>query len=118
MTFLVPMKLAGGMNVRDSHWRQRARRVKQERACVAAFAPLPYVWKQLAAESETFRITLTRVAPRRMDSDGWVARAKGVRDEVARLLGIDDGSSRLLWLYAQERGAVRQNGVRITVEAT
>lgn len=116
MTFTVPIRPKGGMNVRDGHWAARAKRVKAERAAVAAYAPLPWVWRQLAAESDSFRVTLLRVSPRRMDDDGWVSNAKAVRDEVARLLGIDDGSPRLVWHYGQERGEVRQHLVRITVE--
>lgn len=117
MTFDVPIRLGGGMNVRDGHWAQRAKRVKAERAAVSAFAPLPHVWHHLAKESVFFRVTLTRVAPRRMDSDGWVARAKGVRDEVARLMGIDDGDERLSWWYAQMKDVPGRYAVRIAVEA-
>lgn len=115
MQFDVPIRLTGGLNARDGHWSGRAKRVKAERKCVAAFAPLPYVWRQLAMEAERFTITLTRVSPRAMDDDGWVGRAKGIRDEVARLLGIDDGSPRLTWRYRQAKGAPHQHKVEVHV---
>lgn len=38
---------------------------------------------------------------------GWF---KAVRDAIAALLGIDDGSSRLTWVYQQEKPVV--NAVR------
>lgn len=114
MTFEVPIDPHGGLNARE-HWAQRSKRVKAERKCVAAFAPLPYVWKSLAQEAESFRVTLTRIAPRRLDSDNWVGRAKAVRDEVARMLGINDGSERVLWEYSQERDGKR-HAVRVVVE--
>jgi hypothetical protein len=60
-------------------------------------------------------VTITRIAPRRFDSDGIPASAKAVRDGVADALGIDDGDDRIVWLYAQRKGGVRVYGVEIAI---
>lgn len=114
MTFEIPLKLSGSLNSRE-HWRRRAKRVKAERNIVAAYSPLPHVWRALAAEAERFTITLTRIAPRTLDDDNLVGRMKATRDEVARLLGIDDGSPRLTWLYRQTKGEAHQHAVTVHV---
>jgi hypothetical protein len=50
-------------------------------------------------------VTLTRVGPGRIDSDGSVASLKSVRDQVARYLGVDDADSpSLRWEYRKQRG--------------
>lgn len=51
-------------------------------------------------------ITLTRVAPRRLDSDNLAGSFKAVQDEVAALMGIDDGDPRITWVYAQRSPSV------------
>jgi hypothetical protein len=54
-----------------------------------------------------------RVAPRRLDDDNAVAAMKGVRDEVARWLRVDDGSARVRFVVQQDPGPY---AVRIVVE--
>lgn len=78
------------------HWRHRQRRAKLQRAMAKTALgadikgpPPPYV------------ITLTRIGPRKLDSDNLAGSAKAVRDGVADWLGIDDGDSRLTWEYQQ-----------------
>lgn len=58
-------------------------------------------------------VTLTRIAPRELDSDNWAYAAKGLRDGVASVLGIDDGSKLIRWIYEQEHG--KDYAVRVTV---
>jgi len=48
-------------------------------------------------------VRLTRVGPRRLDSDNLAAALKHVRDGVADALGVDDGDPRLEWIYDQQR---------------
>jgi hypothetical protein len=60
-------------------------------------------------------ITLTRIAPRRLDSDNLARSLKAVRDGIADAIGVDDGDPRLEWRYAQEQGAVREYAVRVEV---
>ena len=95
----VDIRTVPGMNVRE-HWRARARRVKAERAAVAwmlAGKPKPSV---------PCIVTLTRVAPSNgLDDDNLAGALKGVRDQVAEWLGVDDKRSDLVrYVSAQRRG--------------
>ena len=66
-------------------------------------------------KSGTVAITLTRIAPRVLDTDNLASAMKAVRDGVADALGVDDGSSRLTWRYAQEKGKTREYAVRVEI---
>jgi hypothetical protein len=95
-----------------THWRQRQKRAKAQRLLasrvlgprVAAVKPqLPLA------------VTITRIAPRPLDSDNAVGSAKHVRDGVADALGINDGDPRVTWVVRQERGAPKTYAVRVEV---
>lgn len=99
------------LNVREHHY-ARARRVSAERLATAA--ALCAVDATAFRAAPAVRVTLTRVAPRLLDSDNMVGGLKGVRDEVAKWLKKSDApGSGVEWIYSQERGAV---GVRIELE--
>jgi hypothetical protein len=105
----IPMRLPSAANLRE-HWRARHRRVKAQRATVAAFLggrPRP---------SLPAVVTLTRVSPRPLDGDNLQGAFKGVRDQVAAWFGIDDASSWVTWAYAQRRGAVGEYGIELRFE--
>lgn len=96
-SIVVPISTPSAPNLRE-HWAVRARRVRMQRAAVgwtwraaglSRSAPLPCV------------VTLTRINRRRLDDDNLRGALKAVRDEVARLLGVDDGSDQIEWRYAQ-----------------
>ena len=61
------------------------------------------------------QITLTRIAPRRLDDDNLASGFKATRDGVADWLGIDDGAKRLEWRYAQRKGRPGQLGAEVVV---
>jgi hypothetical protein len=93
------MRTINPLNQREL-WQQRARRVRDERlhAAVALHGAerpaLPCV------------VTFTRVAPSNgLDCDALPASCKGVRDQVAQWLGVDDRDPRVRWVYEQRRGA-------------
>jgi hypothetical protein len=108
MIALVPIRTGTGMNAREHHM-SRSRRVKAERAHTAIALmqhkppPLPCA------------VLLTRIAPSSgLDDDNLAGALKGVRDQVAEWIGVDDRHRLIVrYLYAQERGPW---GVRITVE--
>lgn len=109
---LVPIRTVPGMNVRE-HWRARSRRVKAEReatafALIAHRADKP----QLPAT-----VKLTRVGPSNgLDDDNLAGALKGIRDQVAQWLGVDDRKSEVVrYRYAQERA--KDWGVRVEFEA-
>lgn len=109
LTITLPgLRLWSEMNCRD-HWRARKRRFDDQRIIVRCLWPRPLCRDY----GERLAVTITRYGPRRLDSDNLASSAKAVRDEIAHILGIDDGSDRIEWRYAQEEGAY---GVRITIE--
>lgn len=114
LTFRIPgLRLRSGDNGRGN-WRARASEVKRQRRIVAlvlgARRPVAF----------PVRVTVIRIAPRALDSDGLASSAKAVRDEVARWLDVDDGvaerDGRVEWRVLADRGGVREYAVRIEIE--
>ena len=105
-TARLPVRLQSAANLRE-HWRQRHRRVKKERALGRSLAvsavPLPLV------------VTLTRIAPRRLDDDNLRSAFKGLRDGIADKLGVADNDPRVRWEYQQARGKPREYGIQVRV---
>lgn len=95
----VPIRTAPGMNVRED-WRVRSRRVKKERQTTAwALAGQP-------KPSIPCSVRLTRVAPSAgVDDDNLSGALKGVRDQIAEWLGVDDRHrNQVRYFYDQKRG--------------
>lgn len=105
LTVRIPLRTINPLNKRE-HWSARARRVRNERIETAVAlhpfcqGPLPVV------------VNLTREAVRPMDTDGLAASFKGVRDEVAKWLGVDDADPQVEWRYAQRKA----KGFAVVVE--
>lgn len=97
MRFHVPIRLPSLANTRV-HWRRMARIKKNQRTAVWIamrelwIPPLPLV------------ILIVRVGPRRLDNDNLQSACKYVRDEIARKVGVDDGSPQYTWQYDQRTG--------------
>ena len=108
------LRLASTLNARQ-HWRARAAAAKRQRAtarlCLSAH-PRP---------TGPVVVTITRLAPRALDSDNLAGACKSVRDGVADWLGVDDGAAEraglVAWQCAQETQA-KFYAVRITIEAS
>jgi hypothetical protein len=102
---LVPIRTAPGLNVRE-HFAVRAKRVKGEREATA------WLLRGASKPSVPCTVLLTRVAPSAgLDDDNLSGALKGVRDEVAKWLGVDDRQrTQVRYRYAQARGPW---GVRI-----
>lgn len=49
-------------------------------------------------------MTITRVSPRKLDDDNLQSACKYVRDQIADLIGVDDGSPLYTWRYSQRAG--------------
>lgn len=84
-------------NARE-HWASRAKRRKDQRAVVHLVLPMHL---RKCKPEAPYVITLTRVAPRRLDSDNLQGALKAVRDQVAAELGINDGDEAHEWRYNQ-----------------
>ena len=93
----IPIKTVSGMNARE-HWRKRARRVKGERDAVG------WAVATLKPPKPPCTVKLTRLAPSNgLDGDNLQSSMKGVRDQIAAWIGIDDKSPLVTWQYDQKR---------------
>ena len=108
------LKVLSEMNLRD-HWRVRHARFKVQRMMVWGFLSVsPPV-------AIPCTVTLTRIGPRKLDSDNLAGGFKAVRDEVARWLKINDNHPDVVWAYQQvtskEVKVGYPYGVRIKIES-
>ena len=117
VTFTIPgLRLVNIANAR-MHWAKRAKLAKQHRMIGRAMT-MGHADAWRAGHAVSLVITLTRLGQRNMDSDGLAISCKSLRDGIADALGIDDGDSRLLWVYAQERAPKGMRyGVRVDIRA-
>ena len=91
-----------------SVWQARWRRSKAQREIIF-YALHPYRPPPLP-----LRVVLSRLAPRsHLDTDNLAGALKAVRDEVARWLGVDDGSPAVRWECEQRDWPVQ--GVQIAL---
>jgi hypothetical protein len=99
---------------RGGHWRDRARLVKQQRQLVTLALA---AFRRRLREHGAWTVRLTRVSPRKIDSDGASAAMKAPRDAVAEVLGVDDADERVTWLPVEQAkdGRPRYQAVRIEV---
>jgi hypothetical protein len=110
---LLGIRIESEANGRE-HWRKKAARTKDQRK-VAYWA----LWDAgpIGIDGKPpIKITLTRIAPRKLDSDNLAGGFKAVRDGIADWLGIDDGDARLTWLYEQRKGAPGQYDSEARIE--
>jgi len=111
---IVPIRTVSETNRRE-HWAKRASRVKQHRLATWASLRAADTGRKLLGH---IVVTLTRIAPRRLDDDNLRSALKACRDGVADWLGVDDRSPLVKWLYAQQRGWPRHYAVRIQIATT
>jgi hypothetical protein len=114
----IPLRTVSEANSHE-HWRKRQKRAKGQRDA-AGLVVRSELYRQglrdwWAALGRAAVVTLTRIAPRSLDSDNLSGSQKHVRDGVADAMFIDDRDPRVTWAYAQERGAKGQYAVRIEI---
>ncbi len=108
----LPIKTVSESNQRD-HWRvKNARKTAQQEEVRIEW--LKAIRRRPIYLQMPYRVRLTRLAARRLDDDNLQSAFKGIRDQIARLLGIDDGDDRISFEYAQEKLS-RAYAVRIEV---
>jgi hypothetical protein len=112
LELVLPIRTESETNQRE-HWARRHRRRKAQRTTAGLVVRSLLLAEGLGVPC---RVTLTRIAPRRLDSDNLVSSLKGPRDGVADALGVDDADERVEWAYGQRRGKPREYGVQITIE--
>lgn len=112
----IPIRIESEMNRRD-HWGvRRKRRQAHEEATYYTLLGFGRVLQGIAQQPR-LAVTLTRLAPTRLDSDNLASGFKFCRDAIANLLGIDDGDDRIDWRYRQERAHGYSARVRIEAES-
>lgn len=113
VTITMPLRLESLLNLRE-HWSKRSKRAKQHRFFARRWV------EDATREARRWlvpsKVTITRIAPRKLDSDGVVASGKSVRDGVADALGVDDGDSAVIWYYNQRKGKPREYAVEVRLE--
>ena len=63
-------------------------------------------------------VTLTRIAPRRLDvHDNLAGGFRSCVDAIADWLGVDDADPRVSWRYEQAKGKPKQYAARVRIEA-
>lgn len=109
----LPIRIISEANMRQ-HWRKAAARKKEHRTTARV------ILQQHARPMHEgpVIITLTRIAPRRLDDDNLQSGMKSCRDGVADWLGIDDGSPRLTWRYGQLKSKPGEYAAEVAVEWT
>lgn len=114
--FIIPLRTKSAANLRE-HWAAKAKRVKAER--LATFAAFPRnALGQLGVldTAATAHVQMVRVAPRALDDDNLRPALKAVRDEIARLLGVDDRDPRVEWGYGQAKGKPKEHAVLVSID--
>jgi len=115
----IPIQTVSESNSREK-WIKRSKRHSMQKLVIKSF---------LNADSPRIKlpctITLTRIAPRKFDSsDNLPASFKYIKDAVAEYIhpgkapGRADDDERITWLYAQEKGAVREYAIRIDISTS
>ena len=112
---MVPIRTVSVANLRE-HWAVKAKRTRAEREAVA-WGLRPLLRDEPLGAWVPGTVTITRIAPRRLDDDNAVRAQKSVRDEVAAQLGVDDRDPRVTWRVEQRRGRVREYAVEILIES-
>lgn len=108
MKFHIPTKLPSLANER-LHWRRMDHLKRlQRRATLCCMVglhlpPLPLV------------VTITRIGPRKLDDDNLASACKYVRDQIAEVVGEDDGSPLYTWRYVQRVGRSERYGVDVEI---
>lgn len=111
LSFTIPIQTESMSNAR-LHWAAKAKKVQAQRRATAYRTP-----PALKALGPLLVVTLVRVSPRQLDDDNLRGALKGVRDQVASALGVDDRSNLVRWEYGQERGEAAVE-VRVEVAKT
>lgn len=112
VTVTLPLRIESLNKTLRTHWAAKSRiRVRSD-----TWFSLRAAYKKSVPAILPCVVTLTRIAPRKIDDDNNVGGFKSVRDGVADWLLVADNDPRVEWRYAQERGEPKQYACRIDIE--
>ena len=104
----------GTLNSRE-YWAARVRRVRKEHSQVSLALKL-WEAKNGSPPPMPWVVILTRRSPGKMDDDNAFGAMKGVRDALARWVGVDDGDDGFTWLYRLVRCDRKTAGTVIEIQ--
>jgi hypothetical protein len=106
VTLTLPCRVVSEANKRG-HWAKGQRRkLDQQQAVTLAWNLSPLRAWYAKHGLQVLTVTLKHHGPE-MDGDNLQRAFKAVRDQIAYLLGVDDGDARVRWEYEQEPGEPR-----------
>ena|ERR1700691_5422576 len=101
LTFELPIDTVSELNTRDCRQRKAAR-AREQRIHAKNYCSLQQP-RFVVPPTGDIHIHLTRLGPKRLDSDNVQAALKAIRDGVCDWLGIKDGiKDRTKWYYDQQ----------------
>jgi len=105
----LPIKTVSEANSRQ-HWRVRnERKQAQQKEFMVG-------WRNLKVKVKLpCEVTFTRYASRLLDDDNLRSAFKGIRDALAKEIGIDDGSSLVKFDYKQEKLPKREYFISVEI---
>ena len=101
----VPVRLVSESNMRE-HWAKKAARAKKNRSAAKFWTEQKVRYSHMGefiVGGAPLKVTITRIAPGKLDDDNLTGSAKHVRDGIADALGIDDGDPRITWVVEQAK---------------
>ena len=110
LMFEAPIRTVSEANTRG-HWSKRYARSEAQKHAVLALCRSRFGVRP----PPPVRVTLTRIAPRTLDSDNLASAFKAIRDAVAFWLELDDGDERISWAYVQTKGAPKVYAIRVEI---
>ncbi len=118
--FTLPIRTYGEKN-QHIHWSKKSKRTHNHRSLTAMVMRCNRSFSVAKSwvMTDSVLVTMTRIAPRELDKgDNCSSSMSAVRDSVADVInpGRGDRDPRIEWAYAQERGGVREYGVRVRIE--
>lgn len=111
-----PMHTASENKYRRQHVMVSASKTKKQRGEVRLFMrQLPLVKRMAQGAPNRFEIKLIRIACAELDFVNLCGAMKGVQDEVAEWIGLDDRDPLIRWDFLQQRCKKGFYGVRVEV---
>ena len=108
-----PIKVVSEANLRE-HWAAKNKRKAAQQVALRLY------WGQYVQKlpSPPMMVIFTRIGQRKLDDDNLANAFKGLRDQFAKMVGVDDGSDQIRFEYRQIATGKRQYGIQVEVKET
>lgn len=115
ITIIIPVKTISEANCSE-HWTKKRKRYAEQK-----FITYINCNTQINSSILPCQITLTRIAPRTLDTDNLPVSMKWIRDQIADLIvpglapGRADNEPKITWKYDQKKGKKGEYLVRVDI---